>query len=746
EAPTKSKSVQFPVNPVNVVQEGEGEIKPRKGNKAPVDPEVVLSREGDEAEGTSAGAAVDLAENDEDEGEVVSPGEVIMRDRMLVGVGYHHEEPLPFFDEAQQRRNPCQRMERLKEYIVVLRQGRVELYQDWRLPLQEHFKNQKRLAFIIPLQPGRTSITIFNSTDMTLCLTTSAGRLHDDLEHMFQSSRSTTIKHRLSHSKQVQWLRRRRQGTHVFILKIPERSRSLDWFWECWRELSGELPSWLDINVSELSMSIRLHLPQDEDEVGGKHMTKQFSQVNTVNTCFEMIKEVIDVEDLERQRSVYGRENVDLRLCWKSPSGELDWVAYDDTVEGKSRNWALLAGVSRCQNERTPGTLELRPAGHRPRFLRLEDGTSLIEPPGIEGYLIRHKSPTSPREHVYLSTHEGNIYTSTMKNAHPPLTPGKESHTPRDLFPEVFDTFQHEESERMSFFLQHSVGSVDLRSIEEVELLPVTWGRGPGGRSARSFELALSNETVKFEAHTTQSAEEWVQGLKRLVEYWKRRHRVDARQRMDALEVTASHDPFAGTELGKGSDVILTDIWDWCTLKGCTPVCQAGRLFVKRGPYRKFRHRYIVLSGGCIITFKIKSSQPFQHRKSRWPLFGAYVYSGMLAVDELHVAQDQDAFTTRHRVYQDGLQSCDGTEDTTFCVRFLLPENGWGKRHPWEEGGIIQPPQLSEKPPALLIFRARSKLERDRWVWAINAEMERQSRSHVEMGKTLRNFGQVPVR
>jgi hypothetical protein len=45
-----------------------------------------------------------------------------------------------------------------------------------------------------------------------------------------------------------------------------------------------------------------------------------------------------------------------------------------------------------------------------------------------------------------------------------------------------------------------------------------------------------------------------------------------------------------------------------------------------------------------------------------------------------------------------------------------------------------------------LIFRARSKLERDRWVWAINAEMERQVREHVEAEEVMRQYGKVPAK
>jgi hypothetical protein len=40
----------------------------------------------------------------------------------------------------------------------------------------------------------------------------------------------------------------------------------------------------------------------------------------------------------------------------------------------------------------------------------------------------------------------------------------------------------------------------------------------------------------------------------------------------------------------------------------------------------------------------------------------------------------------------------------------------------------------------------RVQLERDRWVWAINAELERQSRGHVKEEDAFRNLGLIPKR
>lgn len=62
-----------------------------------------------------------------------------------------------------------------------------------------------------------------------------------------------------------------------------------------------------------------------------------------------------------------------------------------------------------------PRVLQLRLAHHQPKLLKLETGTTLEEPPGIEGYLTRHKSGSSPKERVFVASHDGeSAFTSAL--------------------------------------------------------------------------------------------------------------------------------------------------------------------------------------------------------------------------------------------------------------------------------------------------------------------------------------------
>jgi len=272
-------------------------------------------------------------------------------------------------------------------------------------------------------------MSVFHEADMSISLCTSASKLQNDIDIYTErrNSRARVMKDRIAQSKQAQWLRNRERGSHVVIFKLGERSRALDWYWEIWRELGNQLPKRFDVLVPSLSTSVRVQVPEDKFEVGGVEVLKHLKRDQLVKRCWEMIYEAVDVDDLLSQRSGGKGEKLDLELAWKSIEGSLEWIAYGTTVEGRPRDWAVLAGLAKLtvswadqvhmynesneQSEKVPRELQLRVANHQPSDISLETGTQLTEPPGIEGYLTRHKSSTSPRERVYIASHDGKHHS-----------------------------------------------------------------------------------------------------------------------------------------------------------------------------------------------------------------------------------------------------------------------------------------------------------------------------------------------
>jgi hypothetical protein len=100
-------------------------------------------------------------------------------------------------------------------------------------------------------------------------------------------------------------------------------------------------------------------------------------------------------------------------------------------------------------------------------------------------------------------------------------------------------------------------------------------------------------------------------------------------------------------------DTVLADVWNWCFVQGCRPAKMAGRVFIKRGQ-NQFRSQYVILTGGFLVQYSVKQAS-FHQRQTRHSLWGAYVYSGLFAAEEVAAHVQEDAWSSEHRVYQDGM-------------------------------------------------------------------------------------------
>jgi hypothetical protein len=116
----------------------------------------------------------------------------------------------------------------------------------------------------------------------------------------------------------------------------------------------------------------------------------------------------------------------------------------------------------------------------------------------------------------------------------------------------------------------------------------------------------------------------------------------------------------------------------------------------------------------CLVQYRIRSKSHLRHRESRSiSLLDAYVCSGYLAALALPNDEYNAKASAAARRYQDGLEVDDSDEDTLFVILYqpnAVSPAGTKKRR---------------RRRKLVVFRTRSKLERDAWCWAINCEIEK---------------------
>lgn len=622
--PARQKTVQFPPNPTNPAE------PPLNGDQQPANPRDVLARSGSEINGTSADATAD-----EDE---YAPGDFVMRDRLLVKVGRHRDEKLTHYDEMTARREPCHRTDPLEEYACGLTLTTVDFFSDWTWRVQEYWKGTKQLKFSVPLSPV-TTLSIFNQTDMSLALVSPWPSIVRQTARSQDSElrKLTSTWDRARHSALADKLGMDRHGSAVFIIKFSERSRALDWYWYIAGQLGLHMPKQIDIAVPLVEQTLRTTLPADAS-------SNNFNVKTVLNSIWEAILD--DPEQVRLLREL--KEVPQFQLAWKGSDATLDWVAYQTTITGKPRDWALLASFAQCGTERGHRTLQIRDATHHSVRVRLQDGTTLDEPPGVEGYLTRHKVGGMPKETIYVSVNDGHVFMSPLSAAMPPLRPGKAGSSPAAIFPDLHKRFLTGEHWRMSKFVETCAGCISLSDMEGVRLSkpgkpprvdepqpmfssdapaqpsepsptistsfpadsqpssPTTPKRNrgmstdshksyqplkkQGKKEDREFIVTLRGGVdVKFEALTPEIAAEWVERLDALVKYWTLRPRVDARAAMDAVEVHSSSTAFLGNVLDLEVERALHSIWNWCIIDGCRAITMSSPIYLREGPWAKFR-------------------------------------------------------------------------------------------------------------------------------------------------------------
>lgn len=206
----------------------------------------------------------------------------------------------------------------------------------------------------------------------------------------------------------------------------------------------------------------------------------------------------------------------------------------------------------------------------------------------------------------------------------------------------------------------------------------------------------------------------------------------------------------------------LGTLYNWCVLEGCKPITKGGKVYVRRGlsgqykcvkkfvypvskSYRSCRHVQLFLVAGHLVYFRVTPNSSLHastHKKTN--LIDAYICSGYLAALALPKGQYSASDNVAPRRYQDGLEADDPEEDMLFMV-WYRPQASLVKETTMTGAAAPVPmavPALSAK-RKLLVFRTRSKLERDAWCWALNCEIEKLVRAQREREGKLRETGSL---
>ncbi|KAL8738266.1 MAG: hypothetical protein Q9190_008024, partial [Brigantiaea leucoxantha] len=264
----------------------------------------------------------------------------------------------------------------------------------------------------------------------------------------------------------------------------------------------------------------------------------------------------------------------------------------------------------------------------------------------------------------------------------------------------------------------------------------------------RTFELVLQNRLIiRLQAFNEDTKKEWVTRLRHLIAYWKLRTADDmsllksTRQaNLKQLDIDEEMEAHLGQFAEKWEvtrAVASSQLFNICGISCCRAITMAGVLYRKPRRHTTFHRCGVILCHGHLLIFhgalrkRTGEAVPFiQHeREDSIPLANCYVYSGLVTEgDLLYQNRTFDANHPGHhalpRVYlEDGWTSTDEDTMTTFVV--WQPRRRSFFKEAKEGGGRLRYVSRLGVPGRSIVFKARSRVERDHWVMSIGMEIDR---------------------
>ncbi|KAI5292788.1 hypothetical protein KEM52_006072 [Ascosphaera acerosa] len=339
-----------------------------------------------------------------------------------------------------------------------------------------------------------------------------------------------------------------------------------------------------------------------------------------------------------------------------------------------------------------------------------------------------------------------------------------------------YDLEAYREYLRNTTNLRRTEGYFELTQVSEVRtvqnpILP-PWWKGVWQSAYKSdglreepnpeeavFELVMYDGLrVRFRAFNSRTRDEWVSRLSALVAYWKKRLQDDLalmrslrQQNLHALHIREVHESQRG-QFAQKWEVSQADaspkVFNICNVSACRSIRMSGVLFCKTRRHHRFERTGLVLTDGVLLFFQAyvrrftgrQLSQTHHDHTDTVDLRQCYVYAGTITRHDILYYDETSCVdfprqSAVSRIYlQDGWTSSDDSASTTFVIWHNPAKTVSHSQGDLQgEHADQKQQQLSgwTRVPALgvagrtFVFQTRSRIERDRWVLALQTEMDR---------------------
>ena len=310
----------------------------------------------------------------------------------------------------------------------------------------------------------------------------------------------------------------------------------------------------------------------------------------------------------------------------------------------------------------------------------------------------------------------------------------------------------------------------DVDFHEEVEDTTRDDGKTTQFDDHRTFELVMKNKLViRLQAYDETTKKEWIHRLRQLVRYWKARLAADVdlyktvrSQNLKQLDIDEESEAFIGQFGSKWEvtrSVASPKLFNMCGLSCCRAITvskslrstrgqanskiqMAGTLYRKPKRHSTFQRCGLILCHGQLLIFhgtlRTRTGKEIRHiqheRQAAIDLKNCYIYSGLVTEGDL-LYQNQ-TFDSNHpghhalpRVYlEDGWTSTDEDTMTTFVIWQPQSKSFFKANEQQDSGKTRQRLRYVSRlgrPGRSIVFKTRSRAERDHWVMNIGMEIDR---------------------
>ncbi|KAI5306290.1 hypothetical protein KEM56_001533 [Ascosphaera pollenicola] len=339
-----------------------------------------------------------------------------------------------------------------------------------------------------------------------------------------------------------------------------------------------------------------------------------------------------------------------------------------------------------------------------------------------------------------------------------------------------YDMEAYREALRNTANVRQTDGYIDLTQTAEVHkvdnpYIPPWWKavwQSPHTEGTRKeepnaeegvFEIVmLDGLRVRFRAFNSRTRDEWICRLSALSKYWKHRLRGNLallrtlrHQNLQNLHISEWQESVKG-QFAQKWEVSQADaspkVFNICNVSACRSIKMSGVLFCKTRRHNRYERQGLILTDGVLLFFQeyIRSftgrqlSQTHHDHSFTLDLRDCYIYSGPITRHDILYwdqtsSTDFPRHTTASRIYlNDGWTSSDDSAATTFVIwqnsrKTISHTEGELKGDRVEKGSEgynrwTRLPTLGVKGRSF-VFEARSRVERDLWVLALQTEVDR---------------------